>query len=297
MSILNRASDGLLSVLIALRSGLLAYGSQPETELLELVAPPSVVADGKPDMAKKTLTRWKQLGFFRETRGAIGLSPSIASIPADDIDGLRAAILRLVLAPENNPGLQTDFGENADKSMASDFTRALAWVLTQDPYSFPSAYSGVESLQSRQEISPPVFANDTRWPALTEWAVFLGAGFTSSRSGLTLCPAFAVRTFLDEVFEDSTELSQADFFLRLAGALPIVDGGQYRMIVEAQTAKPWRKQLPSEVSPALSAALEALEAAGTLRLEMRSDAPTRMLLGRAGAEAHRITHIIRTRAA
>jgi hypothetical protein len=297
MSILNRASDGLLSVLIALRSGLLAYGSQPETELLELVAPPSVVADGKPDMAKKTLTRWKQLGFFRETRGAIGLSPSIASIPADDIDGLRAAILRLVLAPENNPGLQTDFGENADKSMASDFTRALAWVLTQDPYSFPSAYSGVESLQSRQEISPPVFANDTRWPALTECAVFLGAGFTSSRSGLTLCPAFAVRTFLDEVFEDSTELSQADFFLRLAGALPIVDGGQYRMIVEAQTAKPWRKQLPSEVSPALSAALEALEAAGTLRLEMRSDAPTRMLLGRAGAEAHRITHIIRTRAA
>jgi hypothetical protein len=297
MSILNRASDGLLSVLIALRSGLLAYGSQPETELLELVAPPSVVADGKPDMAKKTLTRWKQLGFFHETRGAIGLSPSIASIPADDIDGLRAAILRLVLAPENNPGLQTDFGENADKSMASDFTRALAWVLTQDPYSFPSAYSGVESLQSRQEISPPVFANDTRWPALTEWAVFLGAGFTSSRSGLTLCPAFAVRTFLDEVFEDSTELSQADFFLRLAGALPIVDGGQYRMIVEAQTAKPWRKQLPLEASPALSAALEALEAAGTLRLEMRSDAPTRMLLGRAGAEAHRITHIIRTRAA
>ena len=34
MSILNRPSDGLLSVLIALRSGLLAYGPKPEAELL-----------------------------------------------------------------------------------------------------------------------------------------------------------------------------------------------------------------------------------------------------------------------
>ena len=97
MSILNRPSDGLLSVLIALRSGLLAYGPKPETELLELVAPVSVVADGKPDMAKKTLTRWKQLGFFQEMRGAVVLSPSIASIAADDTDGLRSSILRLVL--------------------------------------------------------------------------------------------------------------------------------------------------------------------------------------------------------
>ena len=297
MSILNRPSDGLLSVLIGLRSGLLAYGPKPEAELLDLVAPPSVVGDGKQDMAKMTLRRWKQLGFFQETEDAVGLSPLIASIAADDKEGLRAAILRLVLVPENNPSLQNSDGEDNDKSLASDFTRALAWVLSQDPYSFPLTYPGVELLQSRQEVSPRVFANDTRWQGLAEWAVFLGAGFTSTRFGLTLCPAFAVRTFLDEVFEDSTELPQADFFLRLAGALPIVDGGQYRMIVEAQTAKPWRKQLPSEVSPALSAALEALEAAGTLRLEMRSDAPTRMLLGRGGAEAHRITHIIRTRAA
>jgi hypothetical protein len=297
MSILNRPSDGLLSVLIALRSGLLAYGPQPETELLELVAPASVVADGKPDMAKKTLTRWKQLSFFQETRGAVSLSPSIASIAADDTDGLRAAILRIVLAPENNPRLQAGDGEDDEKSMASDCSWALAWVLAQDPYSFPLVYAGVELLQSRQEVSPRVFANDTRWQGLVEWAVFLGAGFTSTRSGLTLCPAFAVRTYLDEVFQTATELGQAEFFLRLAEALPIVDGGQYRMIVEAQTARPWRSLRPSEVSPSLSAALQALEAAGTLRLEMRSDAPTRTLLGREGAEVHGITHIIRTRTA
>jgi hypothetical protein len=297
MSILNRPSDGLLSVLIALRSGLLAYGPQPETDLLELVAPTSVVTDGKPDMAKKTLTRWKQLGFFQETRGAVCLGPLISLIAADDTDGLRAAILRLVLAPENNPRLQVGDGEDAEKSMASDCSRALAWILAQDPYSLPLVYADVEMLQSRQEVSPRVFANDTRWQGLVEWAVFLGAGFTSTRSGLTLCPAFAVRTFLDEVFQKETELPQAEFFLRLAEFLPIVDGGQYRMIVGAQTARPWRNQLATEVSPSLSAALLALEAAGTLRLEMRSDAPTRMLLGRGGAEVHGITHIIRTRVA
>lgn len=297
MSILNRPSDGLLSVLIALRSGLLAYGPRPETELLELVAPPSIVADGKPDMAQMTLRRWKQLGFFQKTQDTVVLSPKIASIAANDTDGLRAAVLRLVLESENNPDLQTGDGEDHDKSLASDCTRALAWVLAQDPYSFPSVYSGVEFLQSRQEIKPRVFANDTRWQGLVEWATFLGAGFTSSRSGLTLCPAFAVRTFLDEVFQESTELPQGEFFSRLADALPIIDGGQYRVVVEDQTARPWRTQLPSEISPSLSAALQALEAAGTLRLEMRSDAPMRMLLARAGAEVHGITHVMRTRAA
>src|SRR5580700_8916762 len=99
MSILNRPSDGLLSVLLALQRALIACGAQPEADLLELVAPPSVVPDGKPDMARKTLTRWKQLGFFIQIGDLIGLSPTIATITADDLDSLRAAVLRLVLAP------------------------------------------------------------------------------------------------------------------------------------------------------------------------------------------------------
>ena len=64
MSILNRPSDGLLSVLLALHRGVLAYGPQSEAALLDLVAPSTVVPDGKPDMARKSLTRWTQLGFF-----------------------------------------------------------------------------------------------------------------------------------------------------------------------------------------------------------------------------------------
>jgi hypothetical protein len=296
MSILNRPSDGLLSVLLALQRALIAFGAQPEADLLELVAPPSVVPDGKPDMAKKTLTRWKQLGFFTQIGDLVGLSPKIATITADDLDSLRPAILRLVLAPENNSALLGDGADDQEGSRSSDCTRALAWVLAQDPYSFPATYKGVESLQDDQGVQPSAFANDTRWAGFAEWSVFLGAAWTTSKVGIVPDPAFAVRSVLMDLFVDNIELPQADFFTRLADRLPIIDGGRYRIEVEAQIARPWRNQLSNEVSPSLSAALLTLEAAGKVRLETRSDAPTRILLGRAGREIRPISHAIRLEA-
>lgn len=98
MSILNRPSDGLLTVLLALRRAVLAYGPQSDSDLIELVAPSSVVPEGKPDLTKKTLSRWKQLGFFDDVDGVVHLNSAIASIGSDDLPGLRAVVLRLVLA-------------------------------------------------------------------------------------------------------------------------------------------------------------------------------------------------------
>jgi hypothetical protein len=294
MSILNRPSDGLLSVLIALHRGVLAYGPQPEGALLDVVAPSSVVPDGKPDMARKTLTRWKQLGFFStNAEGVITLSSAIATIPANQTERLRAAILKLVLAPENNPAFSNVVGDDQEASKASDATRALAWVLAQDPYMFPSRYPDVERLRSSQGVEPTPFVNDTRWAGFVEWAGFLGAGFVGAKVGLVPNPSFAVRTALDEVFGNVDELPQSDFFARLADTLPVIDGGRYRIAVEAQTPKPWRTHRANEVSPSLSAALLTLESSRVLRLEMRSDAPTRILLGRAGRELRPISHCVR----
>jgi hypothetical protein len=101
---------------------------------------------------------------------------------------------------------------------------------------------------------------------------------------------------LADLFVDDIELPQADFFTRLADCLPIIDGGRYRLEVEAQIARSWRNQRSNEVSPSLSAALLTLEAAGILRLETRSDAQTRILLGRAGREIRPISHAIRLEA-
>jgi hypothetical protein len=292
MSILNRPADGLLTVLLALRRALIAYGEQPEQELLGLVAPPSVVGDGKADMARKTLTRWKQLGFFRDVDGVIALSETIARITVDDPDGLRAAILKLILAPENNATLLGEDSDDGEGSKAADCTRALAWALIQDPYSFPSTYKTAESLQDKQGLKPKIFINDTRWNGFAEWAAFLGIAWLALQN-LVPSPAFAIRKMVRDVFLDAEELPQTEFFVRLAQALPIVDGGNYRKAVEAQISQPWRRENLNEVSPSLSAALLTLEAEGTFRLETRSDAPTRMLVGAGGREVRLISHIVR----
>ena len=296
MSILNRPSDGLLTVLLALRRAVVAYGPRPDSDLIELVAPSSVVPEGKADLAKKTLNRWKQLGFFDDIGGEVHLSSTIAGVALDDTAALRTAVLRLVLATENNPAFATDSDEDYEGSKASDCTRAIAWTLAQDPYGFPSKYKGgVESLQDAQGVKPKPFANDTRWAGFGEWATFLGIGWPTTRVGFVPDPAFAVRNALDEVFLEAPELSQADFFARLADSLPIIDGGRYRVAVESQVSRRWRDQLATEISPSLSAALLTLEANGDVRIEERSDAPQRMLLGRAGRELRPISHLVRSR--
>jgi hypothetical protein len=293
MSIMNRPSDGLLSALLALWRAVRAYGPGAEENLLRLVVPATVVT-GRQDLAAKTLTRWKQLGFFVERDGHIHLSEEIATIDPDDLDGCRAAVLRLVLLPSNNPEFEADSDAALEKSKASDCTRAMAWALAQDPYSFPSKYKdGAETLQYDQGVSPRPFTNDTRWAGFLEWATFLGAGFRTARVGFVPVPWFAVKTTLAIVFGEARVLAQADFFERLAECLPIVDGGSFRLQIAGQTSRPWRAESGTEVSPSLSAALLTLEASGVLRLEERSDAPQRILLGAGGRLLHRVSHIER----
>jgi len=294
MSILNRPSDGLLGVLLALRKALIAYGAQAEASLLELVAPASVIAT--PEMAKKTLTRWTQLGFFSESEGKISLSDAIAPIPLEDLDGLRAAVLRLILLPDNNAALLSGDVDDNEGSRAVDCTRAFAWALAQDPYTFPSSYEGGEELQNDQGVLPKVFVNSTRWNGFVEWAVFVGTAWRTSRT-VVPSPAFALRSVLGEVFDGSAELSEHDFFGRLAAILPILDGGTYRTTVEGQIARPWRVPLSHDVSSSLSAALLTLEHEGALRLEARSDAPARSLLSPGGVESRPLSHLVRLGAA
>lgn len=294
MSILNRPSDGLLTVLLALRKTLLAFGPQSDADLLELAAPSTVVPDSKADMARKTLGRWKQLGFFTEDGRSIQLCPSIAAIPSEDLDALRACVLKLVLAPDNNPGSVSDSAGDDELCRAWDCTRAMAWALAQDPYSFPSRYkSGVEDLQHAQGVEPRPYANDTRWAGFLEWAPFLGVGWSSTRFPFVPNPAFAVRSALGDVFLGDEELPHGEFFRRLAEELPILDGGRYRMVVESQVKRRWREQSVGEISPCLSVAMQSLEAMGVVRLERRSDASQCMLLGREGRRLREVSHVVR----
>lgn len=302
MSLLNRPSDGLLSVLLALRRAILAYGPQPEDRLVGLCAPASVVPGAKPDMARRTLTRWRQLGFFQQdSKGRLTLSPEIATIGADDTDGLRAALLRLILDPTNNATLIAEKGsspeDDTERSLGSDFTRAACWTLAQDPYRFTAKWRsvggvGVERLQTEQSVKPVPFVNDVRWQGFEEWAAFVGIAWkTVEPSRLVLDPSFAIRSVLPKVFDRTRDLDQRTFLARLAQQLPILDDGQYRTLVQSGIEKPWRSLGSNEISPCLSVALLHLEENGRIELQTRADAAQKLLLGRDGRELRPLSHI------
>jgi hypothetical protein len=300
MSILNRPSDGLLSVLLALHRAIFAYGTMSEARLLALCAPVTVVPDGRPDMARKTLSRWKQLGFFKESGRGISLVPQARLDPETDLERLRKVVLNLVLAPENNPGFEGLGGgverTEGDGSLADDFTRAAAWVLSQDTYAFGAKWPAVEELLNNQRVTPKAIVNDVRWQGFVEWATFLGLGWPSSGANINLDPAASVQWALGDIFGKQQELRQDLFLQKLAEELPVVDGGRYRTVVEGTIGRPWRSSLPNEISPSLSTALTHLEAGGAIRLENRSDAPAATLLGREGHAARRFSHVLLGRA-
>jgi hypothetical protein len=289
MSILNRPNDGLVSVLVALRNGLHSYGPMADDELLELVSPSTL---GSRDMAKRTLSRWKQLGvFIVNQKGRTTLAPQISALSVEDIDVFRRAILDCVQEPENNPDLVGNQDDEQEASIASDLTRALSWALAQDPYTFPPSYPGVESLQNEQGVIPRIFINDTRWYGFVEWALFLGFCTPKQHGGVMLNPAFAMRAVTPRIIS-SSELGVHDFISGVSQALPVLDGGTYRRVVEGQIARSWRTVMAHELSPALSLALLTLEAEGLFQMEMRSDAPSLVLLGRGGREIRPISHIV-----
>lgn len=299
MSILNRPSDGLLSVLLALHRAISAYGPMSEVRLLALCAPPTVVPEGRPDMAKRTLSRWKQLGFFKDTARGVALAQIARLDPEADLDRLRKVILDLVLAPKNNPGFGGD-GSGTERSegegsLAEDFTRAAAWVLSQDPYTFDSKWPAVEALLLTQQVTPKAIVNDVRWQGFVEWSTFLGLGWASSGTNLNLDPAASVGWALGAVFDRDHELGQKSFLDRLAEELPVVDGGRYRQAVEETVGRHWRALKPHEISPSLSAALTHLEATGAIRLEHRSDASIATLIGHDQRAMRQFSHVVRGR--
>jgi hypothetical protein len=248
----------------------------------------------EPDMARKTLTRWRQLGIFTVHAGdRLGLAPEVESVGVDDVDVLRWCVLRILLSSVNNPELISEKDTDGQEvSVASDFTRAAGWVLAQDPVSMPAAWPRVEALQAEQNVNPRPFVNDTRWQGFVEWSVFCGLAFCTARTFVP-DPALAIRGVLPEVFDGSPELSQEVFLGRLASALPVLDGGTYRTVVDATIRRPWRKLLANELSPSVSLALQHLESSGDLVLESRSDAPQRRLLGSGGLEVRSVSHILR----
>ena len=300
MAILNRASDGLPSVLVVLVRTLRKKGTMARDKLEALVAPPSLQQVSETFnnglQVRQTLNRWVQLGLFEEEEGAISMATGYEEGPVDGIAGLKALgtqLRRLVLAAENNE----DFLLPEPKK-AADFTHAVCWMLSQDPFELTSGgYKDlVNQMENRQFPGEPVaFQNDTRWAGFKDWAPLLGFGWNTGMpraNTFIIDPTRAVEDALSLVFGGRSELAQSDFFGALSRALPVVDGGEYRLKVEASlVGGRWRPTSEHEVSPTLSLSLLRLQESGRLVLETRSDAPYRTLLGQEFAADRRVSHL------
>ncbi len=294
MSLLNRPSDGLHSVLTVLFRLVLVEDSIPRDRLLAFCSPKDVI-DQK--QVRQTLNRWIELGLFHEdANGDIRLHAEVQKHERDPMR-LRDLARRLVLREDNNADLWA-----AEGARAADFTRSISWMLAQDVYSTEFAgWTEAQKLIQRQIPDEFVLLqNDTRWGGLKAWATFLGFGWTAAGI-FAPDPTDAIRAALPDIFGKKRELEAATCVAALAESLPILDRGRYRVEVEGalrQKTGPyaWRPPSDGQLSTSLSRALLRLNEEGTLtgRLEADFDTKRRIrLTGREGKElsAYTFSHL------
>jgi hypothetical protein len=284
MSLLNRPSDGLHSVLVAVFKLLLMRGKLAKQELLDLIAPSTL--DAEQDMAKKTLNRWVQLGLFQKSANdEISLVGDKRSKPR--IDSLPSLSRSLAFKPENN----SDFLD-AEPKGAGDLTRAITWLLAQNAWKLDSRSWEVIESQIKQQCPAglTILQNNTRWSGLKAWSCFLGfAWIAKAPNGEILVPdpTGAVRDTLPQIFGKSKELEARFMVDALAQAIPVLDGGPYRQnleteLIKAQGPVAWRPPPNGQLSTSLSRALLRLQEEKLLKGKKRADTDTQVRVSLSG---------------
>ena len=283
MSLLNRPSDGIYPVLIAIFQLLLSRKRLAKDQLLKLCAPPEACSQ---DHANNTLNTWSSLGLFAvNPDGVVTIHPDILGAERRP-EHLRRIARRLVLDPKNNADLWAK-----EESRSADFTLGLSWFLAQNSWTTEfGGWNQAEELSLHQMPSgKAVFQNDTRWTGFKDWATYLGFGCTPRfASGITPDPTDAIRDSLAAIFGEKKSVPAKDFLGLLGEALPVLDGGDYRRQVEALLLSKdgqysWKALPEGQLSTSLSRALLRLHESGILRHSLKADSIHRVRLsGRGG---------------
>ncbi len=290
MTILNRPSDGLYNVLITLVRAAVRFAPRDADQLLAACG--SAVETVDSGHLNRTLTRWTALGLFNVTKDSFEIAEPYRSILGQNPDTAEARLPRvarkLALHADNNSRFW-----DAEGAMSADFSKGAAWMLAQDVYTVPSNVTGWEALLARQiaDAGTTIVQNDTRWNGLRAWMPYLGF----ARDGATwdIDPTEAVRDALTEIFGTAKTLQVGDFLERLGAELPVLDGGKYRLEVEAVLRTgAWPKPDENTISTALSRALQRLDREGSIKLEQRSDAGVGVsLIGRSKKRWRDVSHV------
>ncbi len=297
MSLLNRTNDGNHSVLVAIVKLLLSEKKHLSRENIVNMCAPGEVGD--PAKVRPTINRWIELGLIQEKDDRILLHEDVRK-EERSIECLPDLARRLVLRSENN----TDLWAKED-ARASDFTRAMGWLLAQDVWrTSADSWSDIQSL-TQQQIGKGsiIIQNDARWPGLKAWAKYLGFAWSpaASRSAIVIDPTRAIRAAIPKVFGKRKSLESAEFLKGLASEIPVIDGGVYRKEVEDRLSErdgsnAWSPPPNNQISTSLSQSILRLTVDGTLVAENKADSDEAIritLTGRNHSKLKTFSHFTR----
>ena len=295
--ILNITNNGFRSVLVVVYRLLLQEKKLHRDKLISLCAPDTCV-DPKTTSVQDVLTTWLDLGLFIETDGGVVINPEISKAELDENFLPKHARSR-ILAVENNQR----FWE-IDDCKASDFCRAVSWLLAQDVYGFDClAWDDDAEVLIKGQLpdDDTLFGkNSTRWNGLKHWVAYLGFTWNSRypRVGsFVIDPTPVVRDALPRIFNSREKIEAPDFVRALAKEVPVLDGGSYRVMVEDRMLKnsgeyAWKKTPVGQLSTSLSRAILRLIDDGTIVGDVPlSDSSVRVsLTGREGRVVYQFSH-------
>lgn len=289
MAILNMENDGMPGQIFIALKALVALGPMTRDRLISICAPEPAV---DPKRFRSAVTRWTQLGLFVEADGKIRVASDynwLSNLERDEAIRQMPSVVREVALNETN---NRNFWD-ANSNLSADFSRAAAWILAQDIYTLPSSAEQIQVLESLQigNEARRMLQNDTRWNGFKHWSVFMG--FASGDSPLIVDPTVAVRDSLAGIFKDQRTLTAVDFIDAVAMALPVLDFGSYRQLVESEIkSAELASRAGDTLSMSLSRGLKRLETGGVVGFETRADAKQGYsFTGFAGRPWGRFTHV------
>jgi hypothetical protein len=172
------------------------------------------------------------------------------------------------------------FPDLAESFSQSDLPDALAWLLSQDPFTTFPRSGGVHAERVVKQLGgqdplKAILSNDSRFHNLIYWARYFGFAEWVTLNSINMVvpdPTSYLTKNLNQIFSSiGDEIPISEFIGRLAEICPIFETGLARNALESR--KSLEFQLPEHhLSKSLSLALNRLDIRGLIELDDPDDA-------------------------